>query len=360
MKPDLTSGAFQALYVTCLLVLSIHCVYADRIKDLVNVQGARPNQLIGYGLVVGLVGTGDQTSPVTSQSVTNMLQQMGIYLPPGTDPKSRNVAAVVATANMGAYAQPGQTMDVTVSSMGTARNLRGGTLLMTPLKGADGQVYALAQGNLVFEAPTVSVISPQFNAAKPIMIPDGAIVERAVETQLGDTDFILLELRDSSFSTAGTISQAIDLRYGVGTAQALNGRVIRVRAPQTHNERVAFLGELELLDVPTTPAPPKVVLNARTGSIVMNQAVTLDACAVSHNNINLVISPPPPDLGPPGAQQFASAPSPVGKLIQLSPGVLLSDVVKALNAVGASPQDLQVILQSMKVAGALHAELEII
>jgi flagellar P-ring protein precursor FlgI len=334
---------------------------ADRLKDLVNVQGARGNHLIGYGLVVGLVGTGDQSSPVTSQTVLNMLQQMGVYLPPGTDPKSKNAAVVMVTAVLGAFAQPGQTLDVTVGAFGTAKNLRGGTLLMTPLKGADGQVYALAQGSLRFDAASISVLSPQYAVDKPIIIPNGATVERAVNASLGENEYILLELKDSSFINAGTVAQTIDFQYGVSTAQAMDGRTIRVRAPMTINERVAFLGELEMLDIPTAPAAPKVVLNARTGSVVINQAVTLDPCAVSHNSINLVINATQGG-GPPGAASVGvqAVPQAIGQLIELNQGVLLSDVVRALNAIGASPQDLQIILQSMKAAGSLHAELQII
>jgi flagellar P-ring protein FlgI len=334
-------------FVTAVLPISAD---AQRIKDLVGVQGVRQNQLIGYGLVVGLEGTGDQT-PFTNQSVLNMLQQMGVNLPPGTNPKSKNVAAVMVTGNLEAFAQPGQSFDVTVSSMGTAKSMRGGTLLMTPLKGADGQIYAMAQGNLTI-GNGLAGASPQALAGKPSMIKDGGIVERAVDSTVGDGNYVMLELKDNDFSTAGRIAEVVNLRFGSGVAQAQNGRVIQVRAPLNHNDRVAFLGQLEMLDVPSEPAVPKVVLNTRTGSIVMNQAVTLDACAVSHGDISIVVS-----ATPLVTQQM---PASVGKMMVLNAGVLLSDVVKALNGIGASPQDLLAILQSMKAAGALHAELEVI
>lgn len=324
---------------------------AERIKDLVGVQGVRQNQLIGYGLVVGLEGTGDQT-PFTNQSVLNMLQQMGVNLPPGTNPKSKNVAAVMVTGNLEAFAQPGQSFDVTVSSMGTAKSMRGGTLLMTPLKGADGQIYAMAQGNLTIGNGLSAGASPQALAGKPSMIKDGGIVERAVDSAVGEGNYVMLELKDNDFSTAGRIAEVVNLRFGLGVAQAQNGRVIQVRAPLNHNDRVAFLGQLEMLDVPSEPSVPKVVLNSRSGSIVMNQAVTLDACAVSHGDISIVVSATP--------LVTQQVPASVGKMMVLNAGVLLSDVVKALNGIGASPQDLLAILQSMKAAGALHAELEVI
>jgi len=333
----------------CLIGLSyLNHASAVPVKDLVDIQGVRENQLMGYGLVVGLEGgTGDQT-PFTNQSILNTLQQMGVFLPPGTNPKSKNVAAVMVTGNLGAFAQIGQTIDVVVSSMGTAKSLRGGTLLMTPLKGADGQIYAMAQGTL-----TVSVGLPVTGMfTKPSMVMSGATVERAINTPLGDVNSITLELKNSDFTAAGRIADAINLQYGAGIAQAQNGRMIKVKAPGNQNDRVSFIGRLEALNVPFDSALPKVVLNTRTGSIVMTKAVTLDACAVSHGDISVVISETPLVTQP--------MPLKLGKMMALKAGVLLSEVVDSLNQMGVSPQDLLVILQAMKAAGALHADIEII
>jgi len=341
---------FKSLNIAlCLFILSYGInANAVLVKELVDIQGVRENQLMGYGLVVGLEGgTGDQT-PFTNQSILNTLQQMGVFLPPGTNPKSKNVAAVMVTGNIGAFAQIGQTIDVVVSSMGTAKSLRGGTLLMTPLKGADGEIYAMAQGPL-----TVSVGLPVTGMfTKPTMVMNGATIERAVNTPLGDVNSITLELKNSDFSAAGRIADAINYQYGAGIAQAQNGRVIKVKAPGSQNERVSFIGRLEALDVPFDSALPKVVLNARTGSVVMTKAVTLDACAVSHGDVSVVITETPLVTQPMPLKQ--------GKLMTLKPGVLLSEVVDSLNQVGVSPQDLLVILQAMKAAGALHADIEVI
>ena len=340
----------KSLNVVLLLFTFSYGMNANAVlvKELVDIQGVRENQLMGYGLVVGLEGgTGDQT-PFTNQSILNTLQQMGVFLPPGTNPKSKNVAAVMVTGNIGAFAQIGQTIDVVVSSMGTAKSLRGGTLLMTPLKGADGEIYAMAQGPL-----TVSVGLPVTGMfTKPTMVMNGATIERAVNTPLGDVNSITLELKNSDFSAAGRIADAINYQYGAGSAQAQNGRVIKVKAPGSQNERVSFIGRLEALDVPFNSALPKVVLNARTGSVVMTKAVTLDACAVSHGDVSVVITETPLVTQPMPLKQ--------GKLMTLKPGVLLSEVVDSLNQVGVSPQDLLVILQAMKAAGALHADIEVI
>ena len=340
----------KSLNVVLLLFTFSYGMNANAVlvKELVDIQGVRENQLMGYGLVVGLEGgTGDQT-PFTNQSILNTLQQMGVFLPPGTNPKSKNVAAVMVTGNIGAFAQIGQTIDVVVSSMGTAKSLRGGTLLMTPLNGADGDIYAMAQGPL-----TVSVGLPVTGMfTKPTMVMNGATIERAVNTPLGDVNSITLELKNSDFSAAGRIADAINYQYGAGIAQAQNGRVIKVKAPGSQNERVSFIGRLEALDVPFNSALPKVVLNARTGSVVMTKAVTLDACAVSHGDVSVVITETPLVTQPMPLKQ--------GKLMTLKPGVLLSEVVDSLNQVGVSPQDLLVILQAMKAAGALHADIEVI
>jgi len=346
--------------------------YAERLKDLASIQGVRSNQLLGYGLVVGLDGTGDQTTqtPFTVQSIISMMQQMGVSLPPGTSLQLKNVAAVMVTSTLPAFAQPGQTLDVTVSSMGNAKSLRGGTLLMTPLKGADGQIYAIGQGNLVVGGVGASAngAQTQVNHLSVGRISAGATVERAVPNSISQTDTINLELKESDFSTATLVVDAINRRFGQNTAFAQDGRVIRVQ-PTPNTSRVAFLAALESINISPAATSAKVILNARTGSVVMNQAVTLENCAVSHGNLTVVISTTPV-ISQPGAlstgQTVAVAKSQIeitkepGKVVQLNSGANLSDVVKALNAIGATPQDLLAILQAMKSAGSLRAELEVI
>lgn len=360
-----------ALAALCLLTAG--AVQAERIKDLASVQGVRQNQLLGYGLVVGLDGSGDQTTqtPFTVQSVVSMLQNMGVNLPPGVSLQLKNVAAVVVTTSLPAFAQPGQTLDVTVSSMGNAKSLRGGTLLMTPLKGADGQIYGIAQGNVVVGGVGASAngSKAQVNHLSVGRISAGATVERAVPTALGQGDAIHLELNDTDFSTASRVVDVINKRFGAGTAAAQDGRVIRVRAPLSSDERVSFLGALESLNVAPAQVAAKVILNARTGSVVMNQAVTLDSCAVSHGNLSVVINTEPVISQPApfsGGQTVVAPVSQIdirkepGQVLMLKGGASLADVVKALNAIGATPQDLLAILQAMKAAGSLRAELEVI
>jgi flagellar P-ring protein precursor FlgI len=348
-------------------------VHAERIKDLASIQGVRQNQLMGYGLVVGLDGSGDQTTqtPFTVQSVISMLQQMGVNLPQGGSLQLKNVAAVVVTTSLPAFAQPGQTLDITVSSMGNAKSLRGGTLLMTPLKGADGQIYAMAQGNVVVGGAGAAAggSSTQVNHLSVGRISTGATVERAVPSSLGQGNLIFLELNNTDFSTASRVVAAVNKYFGPDTAAAQDGRVIRVRAPESSDQRVAFLGSLESLDVTPAQVAAKVILNARTGSVVMNQAVTLDSCAVSHGNLSVIINTDPVISQPAplsGGQTVVTQRSQIeiskepGKVMLLKGGTSLADVVKALNAIGATPQDLLAILQAMKAAGSLRAELEII
>lgn len=345
---------------------------AERIKDISNIHGVRSNQLIGYGLVVGLDGTGDQTTqtPFTVQSIVSMMNQMGINLPQGTNLQLKNVAAVMVTSALPPFAQPGQTLDITVSSMGNAKSLRGGTLLMTPLKGADGQIYAMAQGNLVVGGVGASAngSQTQINHLSVGRISDGATVERSLPNPLAGQDGIKLELKESDFSTANNVVEAINKRFGGQSAYAEDGRVIQVRAPEGMS-RISFLANLETINVALAATPAKIIMNARTGSVVMNKAVTLDSCAVSHGNLSVVINTSPV-ISQPGAfsngQTVSTAVSEIninkepGQVVKLNNGANLSDVVKALNAIGTTPQDLLAILQAMKAAGALNAELEII
>lgn len=358
-----------ALITTLLTGTSL----ADRLKDLASIQGVRQNQLIGYGLVVGLDGSGDQTTqtPFTVQSVASMLKGMGVNLPPGTTLQLKNVAAVMVTTSLPAFAQPGQLLDVTVSSMGNAKSIRGGTLLMTPLKGADGQVYAMAQGNVVVSGAGAAAngAKAQVNHLSVGRISSGATVERAVVSALGQDNVIRLELNDTDFSTASRVVEAINQQFGKGTAAALDGRVIQVFTPVGSNERVAFIGALESINVSPAQTAAKVIMNARTGSVVMNQAVILEPCAVSHGNLSVVIKtepsvsqPAPFSRGRTVVTQTSQIEikSEPGKVMLVNGGASLSEVVKALNAIGATPQDLLAILQAMKSSGALRAELEII
>ena len=347
--------------------------HAARIKEVAAVQGVRSNQLVGYGLVVGLDGTGDQTTqtPFTTQSIAAMLQQMGVTVPPGTNMQLRNVAAVMVTATLPAFAQPGQNIDVTVSSLGNAKSLRGGTLIGTPLKGADGAIYALAQGSLIVGGAGASAggSKVQINHLAAGRVPQGATVERAVPTPLHQGEFVQLDLNAADFATAREVARAIDRAKGAGTAQALDGRVVRVRMPVDPNGRVAFLADIENLELALGKPAAKVVLNARTGSVVMNEAVTLGACAVAHGSLSVTISstpvvsqPEPFGRGDTVVAEKAdiSISQQPGSLVHMPAGTKLADVVKALNALGATPQDLLAILQAMKSAGALQAELEVI
>jgi len=345
--------------------------HAERLRDLASIQGIRQNQLIGYGLVVGLDGTGDQTTVFTFQSMVNMLQQFGVALPQGTDLKSKNVAAVMVTATMPAFAQPGQTLDVTASSLGNSKSLRGGMLLMTPLKGADSQIYAMAQGNiLVAGAGAASAGSKaQINHLSAGRIAGGGTVERAVQTVLGQGEFISLELKETNFITASRVVEALTKQFGVGSASAQNGRVIQVRAPLLRDERVSFIGKLEDLEITPAPAQAKVVINARTGSIVMNQAVALEPCAVAHGNLSIVISAASAVSQPAALSQGQTVAVQIAQIdIQKDPGqvlllpraAMLNDLVKALNSLGITPQDLLAVLQALKAVGSLRAELEII
>jgi flagellar P-ring protein precursor FlgI len=373
---SLKAGSFLAAFLMFGCLVFTSSVQAERIKDLVNLQGMRGNQLIGYGLVVGLDGTGDQTTqtPFTIQTTLSMLQSLGITLPPGTftQIQLKNVAAVIVTTTLPPFAQIGQNLDVTVSAMGNAKTLRGGTLLMSPLKGADGQIYAMAQGNIVIGGASASAngSSATINQLNAGRISAGATVERIVPFELAQTNFVNLELKNSDFSNANTIASAINKKFGKNIALAMDARVINIKSSEVEQgDRVRFLSELENIDVTTAKGIAKVILNARTGSIVLNQAVRLEECAVAHGNLTVVISTTPV-ISQPNAfaagRTVESAVSQVslnqapGSVIQLATGASLTEVVRALNAIGATPQDLVAIIQAIKAAGSLHAEIEII
>jgi len=358
--------------LACVLMLVAGAAQAERIKDLATIAGVRSNPLVGYGLVVGLDGTGDQTTqtPFTVQSIVNMLSNMGIALPPGVNLQLKNVAAVMVTATLPPFARPGQELDVTVSSLGNAKSLKGGTLLMAPLKGGDGNVYALAQGNLAISGAGASGggSSKQINHLSAGRIPGGAIVERAVPMAVGRADSVIVELREADFATAQRLADTINRNLGP-VASAIDGRSIQVMAPAEPDQRVAFLGKIENLDLTPEQGLAKVVVNSRTGSVVMNRAVKLQECAVAHGNLSVSVSNDQSVSQPnalAGGQTAVVNNAQVdikqdqSNLIRVKPGTNLAEVVRALNAVGANPMDMIAILQAMKAAGALRAELEVI
>jgi flagellar P-ring protein FlgI len=348
-------------------------VQAERIRELANFAGVRDNVLVGYGLVVGLDGTGDQTmqAPFTGQSLSNMLSQLGITVPPGTNMQLRNVAAVMITADLPPFSRPGQRLDINVSSIGNARSLRGGTLLMTPLKGADGDTYAIAQGNLLVGGMGAAAggASVQVNQLAGGRIAGGAMVEREVPLNLGaEAGLLELELKEADFGTAQRVVNAINSEFGRPVAAARNSRVIALDGPMNDNSRVNFMAQVENIRITPMDAPAKVVFNARTGSVVMNSAVTLRRAAVAHGNLSIVIDtrflvsqPPPfgdgdtvvvPDTEIEVQEQDA--------YLRVVEGADLVDVVNALNALGATPSDLMSILEALKASGSLRADLEII
>ena len=346
---------------------------ADRIRDLTSVQGVRENSLIGYGLVVGLDGTGDQTTqtPFTTQSLNNMLSQMGITVPAGTNMQLKNVAAVMVTAQLPAFGRQGQTIDVVVSSMGNAKSLRGGTLLMTPLKGVDSQVYALAQGNILVggagaSAGGSSVAVNQLNGGR---ITGGAVIERELPSQFGNGNTINLQLNQDDFTMAQQIADTIN-RRGMGGATALDARTVQMRVPTGGSSQVRMLADIQNLEVGVAPQDAKIVINSRTGSVVMNREVTLDNCAVAQGNLSVTVnqsanvSQPNTPFG--GGQTVVTPQTQIdlrqsgGSLQSIRSSANLNSVVRALNALGATPIDLMSILQSMQSAGCLRAKLEII
>ncbi len=349
--------------------------HADKIRDLAQVAGVRSNQLIGYGLVVGLDGSGDQTTqtPFTTQSLENMLVQFGITVPASARPQLKNAAAVTVTAQLPPFAKPGQPIDITVSSIGNARSIRGGELLMTPLRGADGNVYAMAQGSVVVggvSAQGKSGSSVQVNISASGRIPNGATVERSVASSFANSGGdVVLNLNTPDFTTAAHIAEAVNRTYGVGTASAIDGGSVSVRGPVDASQRVAWLGAIQGLDVTPGDAPARVVVNSRTGTVVIGAEVRVTPAAVAHGSIQVTISEQPQVSQPEPFSKGQTAVVPNSNvqvsedgahMFKFGPGVNLDTIVRAVNQVGASPSDLISILQALKQAGALHAELVVI
>ena len=369
-------------WIPVLLLLVSSLAQADRVKDLATLAAQRPNQLIGFGLVVGLQGTGDDASvPFTTQSMKAMLAQLGVRIDgPLSDFEQvattarvdiKNTAAVLVTAELPGFAKPGQKIDVNVSSIGKASNLRGGNLVMTALRGVDGEIYALAQGSLTATGIDAAAAGSKVAIGVPTSarIPSGAIVERMVDTPFDKAENLLLNLRDNDFSTNTSIVNAINNKFGGDVAQALDGTSISVRAPVDLNQRVAFMSMLENLEVQPSEPNARVVVNSRTGTVVINRGVRLTAAAVSHGTISVSISatnevsqPNALSNGTTQAVQNAqvNVNEPNKPMFLFKPGVELRDLVDAVNQVGASPSSLIAILEALKSAGSLRAELVII
>ena len=358
-----------------VLALQMRPAHADRIKDLANVAGVRQNQLVGYGLVVGLDGTGDQTTqaPFTTQSLVSMLERLGVTIPAGTSLQLKNVAAVVVNADLPAFSKAGQTIDITVSSIANAKSLRGGTLLLAPLKGLDGQVYAMAQGNLAVgglglsgeDGSKISINVPSVGR-----IPNGATVEREVATVIGDADLLTLNLHRPDFTTSTRVAESINGLLGAGTAEARDPMSVQVRAPATQAARMSLISTLENIEVTPGEAAARVIVNSRTGTVVINASVHVAPAAVSHGSLVVSITE---DFDVSQPQPFSQNGETVvtpqsnisvtqgeNKMFLFRPGVELNDIVQAVNQVGAAPGDLVAILEALHEAGALRAELIII
>ena len=361
-------------WIGLVLICLAPAARAERIKDLAQVGGVRSNPLVGYGLVVGLDGTGDRTSqaPFTVQSLKNMLGQLGVNVPANVNPQLKNVAAVAIHAELPPFAKPGQTIDITVSSIGNAVSLRGGSLLMAPLKGADGQVYAIAQGNLVvggFGAQGSDGSKVSVNIPSVGRIPNGATVERAVPDVFDSSGEITLNLHRNDFTTAARMVDALNQSFGPGSARAVDGVTVAVTAPIDPGARIGFLAQVENLDVSPGAAPAKVIVNARTGTVVIGSQVRVMPAAVAHGALTVTINEAV-QVSQPGAfggGQTVVAPSSTvttsqegSRMFKFEGGTTLDEIVRAVNEVGAAPGDLIAILEALRQAGALRAELEVI
>jgi flagellar P-ring protein precursor FlgI len=347
---------------------------AERVKDLAGVAGVRTNQLVGYGLVVGLDGTGDQTSqtPFTVQSIINMLAKYGVTIPPNVKPQLKNVAAVTVTATLAPFAKSGQTIDVNVASIGNASSLRGGALLMTPLRGADGEVYAMAQGSVMVSGFGVSGKDGSrvsVNVPSGGRVPNGATVEREVKSGFGASPFVVLNLNTPDFTTASRLTGSINTLLGEGSAVALDAVSVRVQAPADEQQRISFVSALQELEVEPGDAPARVIVNSRTGTVVIGSHVRVMPAAVAHGSLSVTIKERE-DVSQPNAfaqgttitspRSDISVEQPPARMFVFSAGVDLNDVVRAVNQVGAAPGDLVAILEALKEAGALRAELVVI
>jgi flagellar P-ring protein precursor FlgI len=367
--------AYKLLLTFAAALLVMPAAQAERVKDIASVAGVRTNQLIGYGLVVGLDGTGDQTSqaPFTIQSIRSMLAKFGVTIPANVNPQLKNVAAVVVTADLPPFTKSGQTIDVTVGSIGNAGSLRGGALLMTPLRGVDGQVYAIAQGSMVVSGFGVngkdgSRVS--LNVPSGGRIPNGATVEKEVPTNFASTPNVMLNLHTPDFTTSARLAQAINKLLGDGTAEAVDAVSVKVIAPVDPNQRIAYVSTLEGIEVEPGDAPARVIVNSRTGTVVIGSHVRVTQAAVAHGSLSVTITERT-DVSQPNAfskgQTIISPRSSIdvgqpgeARMFVFNAGVNLDEIVRAVNQVGAAPGDLVAILEALKEAGALRAELVVI
>ncbi len=365
---------WATISLAMLAVLLAAPAQAERVKDIATVAGVRGNQLIGYGLVVGLDGTGDQTSqaPFTIQSIRNMLAKFGVTIPPNVNPQLKNVAAVTVRADLPAFSKPGQTIDITVDSIGNATSLRGGSLLMTPLRGIDGEVYAIGQGSLVVSGFGVSGRDGSrmaLNVPSSGRVPNGASVERTVPTNFASEPYVVLNLNTPDFTTAARLTDGINSLLGPDTAQAMDAVSVRVQAPTDPSQRIAYLSTLEAIEIQPGDAPARVIVNSRTGTVVIGSAVRVTPAAVAHGSLSVTITESV-DVSQPNAfsqgRSVATARSDIqieqaeARMFVFNAGVNLNDIVQAVNQVGAAPGDLVAILEALKEAGALRAELIVI
>ncbi len=379
MRRRLRLPAFEHLNIAAALLAALLLIVAavaqaDRVKDLATVQGVRPNQLMGYGLVVGLDGTGDQTSqaPFTIQSIKNMLVRFGVTIPSNTNPQLKNVAAVTVSADLPAFAKPGQQIDITVSSIGNAKSLRGGTLIMTPLRGVDGEVYAIAQGNMIVSGFGISGQDGSrivVNVPSAGRIPNGATVEKEVANGFTSEPFVMLNLHVPDFTTSARLTDGINKLLGDGTAQSMDGVSVKVAAPADASQRTAYLATLEAIEIEPGDPPARVIVNSRTGTVVIGSRVRVMPAAVSHGSLTVTITERAQVSQPNELAQGStvvvptssvSVQQPEARMFVFDAGVDLNDIVRAVNQVGAAPGDLVAILEALKESGALRAELIVI
>ena len=373
-RPNRSMPALLGLCLGLLVAGAPAPAAAERVKDLASIAGVRSNQLVGYGLVVGLDGTGDQTSqaPFTVQSIKNMLARFGVTIPPNVNPQLKNVAAVTVSAELPPFAKPGQTIDVTVASIGNAGSLRGGMLLMAPLRGVDGEVYAIAQGSMIVSGFGVSGKDGSriaLNVPSGGRIPNGATVERAVPSNFATEPHVTLNLNSPDFTTATRLAEGINKLLGQGTAAAVDSVSVRVTAPTDASQRISYVSTLEQIDIEPGDAPARVIVNSRTGTVVIGAGVRVKPAAVAHGSLSVTITERT-DVSQPNAfsqgetvavqRSEVQVEQPTARMFKFDSGVSLDEIVAAVNRVGAAPGDLVAILEALKQAGALRAELIVI